>query len=82
MPSLELFSEQSAEWRNAVLPPGVPRVAIEVGHPAIWRGWVGEGGLVIGLDRFGASAPAPRLAEEFGFTAEKVTEKIREWAGV
>ncbi|NIP79728.1 MAG: transketolase, partial [Gemmatimonadetes bacterium] len=57
MPSLELFREQSDDYREQVLPPGVPRLAIEAGSPLGWHEWVGAGGDVVGLDRFGASAP-------------------------
>jgi phosphoglycolate phosphatase-like HAD superfamily hydrolase len=67
VPSLETFDAQSADYREFVLPRGVPRVAIEAGVTAPWHRLVGEGGRVIGIDRFGESAPAGKLFELFGF---------------
>ncbi len=78
-PCLSLFDRQDAAYRDAVLPPGVPRVAIEIGVSAPWYRVVGERGLVIGHDAFGASAPDKVLAKEFGFTPEAAAEKIRGW---
>jgi transketolase len=78
MPSWERFSAQDQDYRDAVLPPGArARVAVEAGVALGWERWVGEGGAVVGLDRFGASAPAERLFEEFGFTADHVAEVAR-----
>ena len=57
MPSHELFAAQPAKYRESVLPKGVPRVAIEAAHPMSWYKWVGDDGVVLGLERFGASAP-------------------------
>ncbi|MBI3790075.1 MAG: transketolase [Gemmatimonadetes bacterium] len=68
-PSLELFAAEDAGYRATVLPAGVPRVAIEAAHPASWHRWVGDHGTIIGLDRFGASAPYQVLYKEFGITA-------------
>jgi len=78
MPSLETFDAQSADYREYVLPRGVPRVAIEAGVTAPWHRLVGESGRVIGIDRFGESAPAGKLFELFGFTAENVERNVRE----
>ena len=78
VPSLETFDAQSADYRNFVLPRGVPRVAIEAGVTAPWHRLVGEGGRVIGIDRFGESAPAGKLFELFGFTAANVARSVRE----
>ncbi len=75
MPSLELFAQQDETYRASVLPAGVPRLAIEAGHPQSWYRWVGAAGDIVGLDHFGASAPAPRLFTEFGFTPEHVAER-------
>ena len=72
MPSHELFARQSEEYRSSVLPPGVPRVAIEAGHPMSWYRWVGENGAILGLDRFGASAPYERIYQELGLTVDEV----------
>jgi transketolase len=78
MPSQELFSAQTSEYRNAVLPPDVTaRVAVEAAHPMSWYRWVGGQGAIVGLDRFGASAPYQRLYEEFGINTETVVERAR-----
>jgi transketolase len=71
-PSLELFAQQPVEYRHHVLPAGVPRVAVEAAHPMSWYRWVGDTGAIVGIETFGASAPAPVLYEKFGITAEKV----------
>jgi transketolase len=79
MPSLELFARQPVEYRNQVLPPSVPcRVAVEAAQPAPWFRWVGERGAVVGLERFGASAPYQRIYQELGITAAAVVKKVRE----
>ena len=70
MPSLELFADQSEGYRAEVLPGGVPRLAIEAAATFGWRRWVGDGGEVLGLDRFGASAPGKVVAAQLGFTVE------------
>ena len=76
MPSWELFELQPQEYRNQVLPPEIKaRIAIEAGSPLGWHRYVGDQGLVIGLDHFGASAPDKVLFEKFGFTADHVVEK-------
>lgn len=75
MPSWELFEAQSEAYRRSVLPPEVrARVAIEMAHPFGWERYVGDAGTVLGIDRFGASAPGERLMAEFGFTVERVVE--------
>ena len=75
MPSWELFERQPAAYRDAVLPPAVgARVAVEAGAPQGWERWVGDRGAVVGLDRFGASAPGPVVMAELGFTPERVAE--------
>ncbi len=78
MPSLELFERQTDAYRNEVLPPGVPRLAVEAAHPMSWYKWIGGDGAVLGVDRFGASAPYQRIYTELGVTAEAVTEMARE----
>jgi len=79
MPSWELFERQSREYREEVLPPAITaRVAIEAGVTLGWSKYVGEKGAVIGLDRFGASAPYQVLMEQFGFTAVNVSHKVKE----
>jgi transketolase len=77
MPCLEYFAAQPASYRDEVLPLDVKvRVAVEAAHPEPWRRWVGDAGTVVGLDHFGASAPAQRLFEEFGITADAVVERV------
>jgi transketolase len=76
MPSWELFDAQPESYREMVLPPGVTaRLGIEAGVTQGWGKYVGWAGDVIGLDRFGASAPCKVLAEKFGFTAQAVVER-------
>jgi transketolase len=79
MPSWERFAAQDVAYRDRVLPPAVrARVAVEAGVTLGWERWVGDAGAIVGLDRFGASAPAGRLFEEFGFTADHVAAVARE----
>jgi transketolase len=80
-PCWEQFEREEAAWRDAVLPPGVPRVVVEIGVTEPWRGVVGDKGLVIGHDGFGASAPDKAIQKELGFTAEAVAERIEAWRG-
>ncbi len=78
MPSTDVFDRQPAEYREAVLPRAVrKRVAIEAGVSDFWRKYVGLDGAVIGIDRFGASAPADKLFAHFGFTVDKVVEAAK-----
>ncbi len=77
MPSWELFDAQSKEYQESVLLSGVPRLAVETGATLAWSRYVGDNGSVIGLDHFGASAPAEILFEKFGFTVENVVEKAK-----
>ena len=77
MPSWELFEQQTPDYRDSVIPPDCPkRVAIEAGASQGWERYVGEKGLVIGIDRFGISAPYKEIAAELGFTPDAVVEKI------
>jgi transketolase len=75
-PCLEAFSRLPASAQEAVLGRGVRRVSIEAGRTEPWRGILGERGIAIGIDRFGASAPHAVLAEELGLTAERITAQI------
>ncbi len=77
MPSTNVFDRQPPAWRSEVLPPGVPRVAIEAGVSDGWRKYVGLEGAVIGLDSFGESAPAGALFQHFGFSVDKVVATAR-----
>jgi transketolase len=77
MPSWELFDTQATDYRAHVLPSGVPKLAVEAGSAQCWRGYVGDGGDVIGLNRFGASAPGEVVLEHLGFTVAHVVERAR-----
>jgi len=77
MPCVEIFEEQDAAWKNAVLPPDLPVVAVEAGATRGWWRYVGRGGAVIGIDRFGESAPAPDLFAHFGFTPRRIADAVR-----
>jgi transketolase len=78
MPSWELFAEQAAAYRADLLPAGVLKVSIEAGVTLGWERHIGSDGLAIGLDRFGASAPAKDLFRHFGFTADAIVPQILE----
>ncbi len=84
MPSTDVFDRQDADYRASVLPRGVPRVAVEAGVSDFWHKYVGgsgdyfeRSGAVVGLDRFGESAPAGELFKLFGFTAEHVAATVK-----
>jgi transketolase len=77
MPSTSVFDRQDAGYRDAVLPRGVPRVAIEAGVSDFWRKYVGLEGEVVGIDRFGESAPAGELFKLFGFTVANLVETVK-----
>lgn len=75
LPCWERFEAQDEGYRDAVLPPGVrKRVSVEIGVSLGWERWVGDEGAIIGLDHFGASAPAGTIFEHFGFTADRVVD--------
>jgi transketolase len=76
-PCLELFAEQPASYRENVIPAGTPLVSVEAGVTLGWSTYLGAGGVAVGLDRFGASAPGAVALREFGFTAEAVTAAVR-----
>jgi transketolase len=77
MPCTSAFDRQDAAYRESVLPHGLPRVAVEAGVPDYWRKYVGLEGAVVGIDRFGESAPAGELFRHFGFTVENVAQAVR-----
>lgn len=77
MPCTEVFDQQDADYRNSVLTPGVPRVAVEAGVRDFWFKYVGLDGAVIGIDRYGESAPAGDLFKFFGLTAQAVSDAVR-----
>jgi len=73
LPSWRLFEAQPQPYRDGVLPPTVrARVTVEAAAPLGWERYAGDGGVIIGLDRFGASAPGPVVMRELGFTADRV----------
>ncbi|MEI6707019.1 MAG: transketolase [Methylococcales bacterium] len=77
MPSTNIFDAQDAAYRESVLPAAVTqRVAVEAGVTDLWWKYVGTNGKIVGLDRFGESAPAPALFKEFGFTVENVVKNV------
>ncbi len=78
MPCVEAFLAQDTSYQSSVLPPNCrKRIAVEAGHSMSWYKLVGLDGVVIGMDRFGESAPGPALMEHFGFSAANVAEKIQ-----
>ena len=77
MPSNTVFDRQPADYRNSVLPRGIPRVAVEAGVTEGWHKYVGLEGAVVGIDRFGESAPGPELFKHFGFTVENVVKAVK-----
>ena len=81
MPCTSLFDAQPADYRAAVLPAGVPRVAVEAGVTDGWYRYVGTDGAVIGMHSFGASAPAKKLFEHYGFTRDHVVGAVEALLG-
>jgi transketolase len=78
MPSWELFEQQSENYRQEVLPPDITtRVSIEAGVTLGWHRYVGREGDIIGMDRFGASAPGKKVLQEFGFTSENILHRVK-----
>ena len=76
MPSWELFDAQPQSYRDQVLLPSIrARLAVEAGASQGWHRYVGDGGDVLGIDRFGASAPGDVVMREYGFTAENVCKR-------
>ena len=81
MPSHELFAAQPAAYQESVLPRGSKRVAIEAAHPMSWYRWVGGDGAILGIDRFGASAPYADIYKGLGLTVEKLVETAKGLVG-
>ncbi len=78
MPCMELFEAQSPDYRESVIPRAVPaRLAVEAGASMSWWKWVGDSGDVVGVDRFGASAPGGTVLKELGFTADSIAARAR-----
>jgi len=78
MPSWELFAKQTAEYRDSVLPAGIPTLAIEAGATLCWYKWVGRTGDIIGLDHFGASAPGEEVMAKMGFNVDNVVQRAQQ----
>ena len=78
MPCTQVFDAQDAGWRDAVLPAGLPRVAVEAGGTATWYKYVGTTGAVVGIDTYGESAPAGELFKHFGLTADHVAAAVEQ----
>ena len=78
MPCTSVFDHQDEAYRASVLPEGVPRVAVEAGVTDYWRKYVGLEGAVVGIDRFGESAPAAAVFKYFGFTVEHVVDVVKQ----
>jgi transketolase len=77
MPSMEMFAKQPAEYQASVLPKGVPRVSIEAAATMPWYRWIGPDGVVLGIDRFGASAPYEKVYDELGLTVDRIVEAAK-----
>jgi transketolase len=78
MPCTQVFDQQDDDWKESVLPYDLPRLAIEAGVTDGWYKYVGLDGVVIGIDRYGESAPAGALFKFFGLTADKVADAIKQ----
>ena len=74
MPSFKIFDEQDDAYKSALMPEGTPKIAVEAGSTMGWWKYVGHNGGIIGVDKFGASAPGPKVLEEYGFTVEHIVE--------
>jgi transketolase len=78
MPSWELFEKQSQEYKDSVILPEVkPRLAVEMAYPLGWERYVGDGGAILGINTFGASAPGDKIIAEYGFTVDNVVSKVK-----
>jgi transketolase len=81
-PSWELFNQQADDYKNQVLPPEIEnRLAVEAGVPQGWEKWVGSKGIIIGTEKYGASAPGKILMSNYGFTVENIVWKANELIG-
>ena len=76
MPCTSVFDRQSQEWRDSVLPKGIRRIAIEAGQGDLWWKYVGTDGAVIGINRFGESAPAAAVYKALGITVDRIVEIV------
>jgi transketolase len=76
MPCTSVFDRQDQSWHANVLPSGIKRIAIEAGHPDLWWKYVGLDGAVVGINRFGESAPAAAVYKALGVTVERIVELV------
>ena len=81
MPSHEIFTRQDQAYRDSVLPKGVKRIAMEAAHPMSWYKWVGDDGVILGLERFGASAPAATIYQHLGITVDNMVQTAKKLVG-
>jgi len=81
MPSHEIFARQDQAYRDSVLPKGIKRIAMEAAHPMSWYKWVGDDGVILGLERFGASAPAATIYEHLGITVDHMVQTAKQLLG-
>jgi transketolase len=81
MPSMEIFARQDQAYRDTVLPRGVKRIAMEAAHPMSWYRWVGDDGVILGLERFGASAPAATIYTHLGITVDHMVQTAKKLMG-
>ena len=77
MPCTSAFDRQPQQYKDTVLIPGVRRIAVEAGVTDYWRKYVGLEGAVVGIDRYGESAPGPELFKYFGFTVDNVVAAVK-----
>ena len=78
MPSFRIFEEQSDAYKQSIFPDNLPALAVEAGAPLCWWKYVGRHGDVIGLERFGASSPGPKVLEELGFSPANITKRAKQ----
>jgi len=81
MPSHEIFARQDQTYRDSILPKGIKRIAMEAAHPMSWYKWVGDDGVILGLERFGASAPGPTIYEHLGITVDHIVQTAKQIIG-
>jgi transketolase len=81
MPSMEIFARQEPAYRESILPKGIKRLAMEAAHPMSWYRWVGDDGVILGIDRFGASAPAADIFTHLGITVDHMVRAAKSLIG-
>ena len=78
---MEIFARQDQGYRDSVLPKGIKRIAMEAAHPMSWYRWVGDDGVILGIERFGASAPAATIYTHLGITVDRLVETAKTLVG-